>query len=98
MGVPEHAVDGQTPLVSPTLRADADSRRSKASPAPDPTAETAAADAAPAHPPTPAASLDFEIAPARAEKVDLTPLDAEFEKARRGPSRPQKRTLRKGGA
>ncbi len=77
----------------------AGSHRSKASPAPGPTDETAAAKTpgGPAHPATPAASLDFEIVPARAEKVDLTSLDAKFEKVRRGPSQPQKRTPRQGG-
>ena len=74
------------------IRADAGSHRGSASPTPDPTEETASvlAPGAPAHPATPAASLDFEIVPARAEKVDLTPLDAEFEKVRRGPSKPQR--------
>ncbi len=79
------------------IRAGAGSGRSKASPAPDPTDETVAekAPGAPPHPATPAVSLDFEIVPARSEKVDLTSLDAKFEKIRRGPSKPQKRTPRK---
>ena len=76
------------------IRANAGSRRNKASPAQSPTDETPSASApgAPARPATPPAALDFEIAPARSEKVDLTSLDAKFEKVRLGPSQPQKRT------
>jgi hypothetical protein len=49
-------------------------------PAPGPVETSAATD----DPAAPRAALDFEVTPVKREKVDLTPLDAEFETIRTG--------------
>jgi hypothetical protein len=57
--------------------------------------DTTRPSAAPSRPPTPPAALDFEVPRPRHEKVDLTPLDAAFEKLRRTAADEKKPTPRK---
>ena len=61
------------------IRADAGTRR------PTPASEAPPTAKPPGETPRPAdAALDFEVSPTTHEKVDLTPLDAEFERIRTG--------------